>query len=98
MNIINILLTNLGFTLTLSISVGQLNIVTSAVNSFKNFTSGLFGIFNSDTTDDLTTPNGTKLDTNLNITTERILYFNFGELCKSIFMFYPVICNISYNT
>ena len=71
-----------GFSLTITLLEQMLDSVVAAPQSFTNKTSGLLGVFNGDVSDDLTAPNGTVLDSNLNVTSEKDIFNKFGELCK----------------
>jgi len=68
-----------GFSLTVGLKAEQLDIIVAAPNTFKNKTLGLLGLFNDDFTDDLVTPSGERLP---NTSTEKTIFYNFGELCK----------------
>ena len=47
-----------------------------------NKTMGLLGVFNKDPSDDLTPANG-GAPLNTNTSSEKTIYFQFGETCKS---------------
>lgn len=72
----------LGITFDMSLNLGMLELTTGIPDSLSSTTnnSGLLGNINGNMNDDLKMPNGTLLPSN---TTERELYFNFGELCKT---------------
>jgi len=70
-----------GFSLTVGLKAEQLDVIVAAPNTFKNNTLGLLGLFNGDLTDDLFTPNGELLP---NTSTEKTIFYNFGELCKFV--------------
>ena len=67
-------------TLRIEVKMHQLGIAVGIPVRFKNKTKGLLGIYNDDVTDDLTPPNGERLSTNAS--SEREIYYKFGELCK----------------
>ena len=69
--------------MTLTLKVGALSITMTVPAHLQSKTSGLLGIFNGNTTDDLTAPDGTVLDTNS--TNEVEIYDYFGKLCRSQF-------------
>ena len=71
-----------GFSVTVTVKEKMLDSLVAAPQSFINKTSGLLGVFNGDITDDLTSPDGTVLNSNLNVTSEKELFEKFGELCK----------------
>ena len=58
----------------------MLDIITSVPRQFRDQTRGLLGVYNDDKADDLTTPLGDVIGSDA---TERAIFYNFGELCKS---------------
>ncbi len=69
-----------GFSALINLKSGMLDIITSVPCQFRDQTRGLLGVYNDDRADDLTTPLGDVIDNNA---TERTIFYNFGELCKS---------------
>ena len=69
-----------GFTLTVRVNEGQLDVTVATPHSYRNNTQGLLGVFNGDPTDDLMTPSGQLLPST---SSEETIFDNFGELCKS---------------
>ena len=65
---------------------GMLEITVSVPDSTKGQTRGLLGVWNNNTEDDFTLPDGMVLNPN---SSERLLYAEFGQLCELI------ICAIS---
>ena len=70
-----------GFSLTIGVSVEQLDITVGAPDTFKNQTKGLMGVFNGDATDDLLPP-GENARPLSNSSSEKTIFTDFGELCK----------------
>ena len=68
--------------MTVTVKEKMLDSLVAAPQSFINKTSGLLGVFNGDITDDLTTADGTVLNSNLNVTSEKEIFEKFGEPCK----------------
>ncbi|GAB1608679.1 hypothetical protein Ahia01_001152300, partial [Argonauta hians] len=66
-----------GIDITISVGIRMLSISVSIPESLKNdiTTKGLMGVYNDDTTDDLTTPDGNILPSN---SSEEYIYYNFG--------------------
>ena len=83
-----------GFSLTVGLKTEQLDITVAAPNTFKNNTLGLLGLFNGDLTDDLMTPAGQLLP---NTSTEKTIFENFGELCKSSSVQYIILADFPWN-
>lgn len=67
--------------MTVTVNEKMLDNLLAAPPLFMNKTSGLLGVFNNDMSDDLTTVDGTVLDSNLNVTTEKDIYELLGEPC-----------------
>ena len=60
---------------------GYLNIQATITGKLmKNNTAGLLGVYNDDKEDDLTAPDGSKLD--IHTASESDIYHQFGEKCK----------------
>eukprot|EP00105_Crassostrea_gigas_P019957 XP_011438603.2 PREDICTED: sushi domain-containing protein 2-like [Crassostrea gigas] len=76
-----------GITFDMSLNLGMLELTTGIPDSLSSTStnSGLLGNINGNMNDDLKMPNGTLLPSN---TTERELYFNFGELSSYYFHYY----------
>jgi len=69
-----------GFTITVSLNESQLAITVAAPDSFLSDTKGLLGVFNKNTSDDLTPADGSPpLSEDANETT---IFYKFGETCK----------------
>ena len=64
--------------MTVEITNNLLEITMGAPETFQNQTVGLAGVMNGDTSDDLTTPDGTVIPTS---SSERTIYYDFGEKC-----------------
>ena len=71
--------TTSGAAITVSTQMTFLHVSVQVGDEFENDTRGLLGIFNRDSSDDFTLPNGVVLPANL---TEEELYFQFGLECK----------------
>ncbi|KAK2157059.1 hypothetical protein NP493_1917g00001 [Ridgeia piscesae] len=67
-----------GFTLAIGVKAQQLDITVGAPSEFKNLTQGLMGIFNGDSSDDLTPASG-RVALNSNGSSERDIFSQFGE-------------------
>ena len=61
---------------------GQLSSTVGAPSKFMDQTMGLLGVFNQDPSDDLTPANGGP-PLNTNTSSEKTIFFEFGETCKS---------------
>ena len=70
-----------GFSLTIGVSAEQLDITVGAPDTFINKTKGLMGVFNGDATDDLLPPGDNALPLS-NSSTEKTIFYDFGERCK----------------
>ena len=71
-----------GFSLTIGVSAQQLDITVGASDKFKNHTKGLMGVFNDDPLDDLLPP-GENAVALSNGSSEKTIFYEFGELCKN---------------
>ena len=71
-----------GAAIEISVLNGLLSVSLTAPQSFTGKTRGLLGVYNGDTEDDFTKPDGTMLPEN---SSEAEIYENFGQLCKSLF-------------
>ena len=69
-----------GFSLTIGVSVEQLDITVGAPANYKNNTKGLMGVFNDDATDDLLPPGENAVPLS-NSSSEKTIFKEFGELC-----------------
>ena len=68
-----------GVSLVVSTTAGLLNVLTSLQQELKGETSGLYGDWNGDHTDDFKRPNGTILPVNA---TMQEIHYQFGQTCK----------------
>ncbi|KAK3583696.1 hypothetical protein CHS0354_021446 [Potamilus streckersoni] len=87
---LRILFPSSGIYLNVSIGIGMLTLGLSIPRRYSNQTKGLLGNFNSDSTDDLMFPNGTRLNVNA---TERQI-FQYGQTWRintnqSVFIYPP---------
>ena len=69
-----------GFSMTIGLKAGQLDIRVGAPNEFRNHTKGLMGVFNGDPNDDLLAP-GENAVALSNASSEWAIYYDFGEKC-----------------
>ena len=67
-----------GASISVALQSGNLGIVVSLPDSFRNMTSGLMGVFNGDPNDDIRNRSGEIL----NLDTQREVYYEFGLDCK----------------
>ena len=72
----------LGFSLTIKVKEAQLSVTVGAPDKFLGQTTGLLGVFNKDQSDDLTPANG-GAPLNTNSSSEKTIFFEFGETCES---------------
>ena len=70
-----------GFSLTIGVSVEQLDITVGAPANYKNKTKGMMGVFNDNATDDLLPPGENAVPLS-NSSSEKTIFNEFGELCK----------------
>ncbi|KAI0239923.1 Mucin-like protein [Lamellibrachia satsuma] len=82
-----------GFSLTIGVSAGQLDITVGAPDWFKNNTKGLMGVFNDDPNDDLLPPGENAVPLS-NSSSEKTIFKKFGELWRimsidSLFYYAP---------
>ena len=59
----------------------QLSVTVGAPDKFLGQTAGLLGVFNKDPLDDLTPANGAA-PLNTNSSSEKTIFFEFGETCE----------------
>ncbi len=71
---------NAGFSLTIGLSVHQLDLTVGAPIEFKSHTKGLLGVFNDDASDDLLPP-GDNAAPLSNSSSEKMIFEEFGEKC-----------------
>ncbi len=64
-----------------------LTIQISSLPTFFGKTIGLLGVYNKDTSDDLTRPDGTSLPVN---SSQETIYYRFGRFCKYILAFIKI--------
>lgn len=69
-----------GFSLTIGVSAQQLDITVAAPHDFKNNTKGLMGVFNDNPIDELLPPGENAVPLS-NSSTEKTIFYEFGELC-----------------
>ena len=70
--------------MTIELKTGILDITVVAPDSYPDQTMGLAGVMNGNITDDFLMPNGTTLPIT---SSERTIYFEFGEKCKYNLLF-----------
>ena len=66
--------------MTIGVSAEQLDITVGASDKFMNNTKGLMGVFNDNATDDLLPPGQNTVPLS-NSSSEKTIFFEFGELC-----------------
>ena len=83
--------------MTIGVSAQQLDITVGASDKFKNHTKGLMGVFNGDPTDDLLPP-GENAVALSNSSSEKTIFYEFGELCMfNIYYFLSYISQEDCN-
>ena len=73
------------FTLTIGVNAEQLDITVGASSTFHDKTKGLMGVFNGNATDDLLPP-GENAVALSNSSSEKTIFFGFGEKCTLLFL------------
>ena len=79
-----------GFLLTIGVSAQQLDITVGVSDKFRNNTKGLMGVFNDDPFDDLLPP-GENAVALSNSSSEKTIFYEFGELCMQN-LYYLIKC------
>ena len=73
-----------GVTLTFTAKADQLDIKYQFDHNLENITQGLLGNYNGDPSDDLI-PQGSTVSLDTATATDRQIYYDFGETCKSLY-------------